>query len=129
MDGQLIWLGGHFEKAAFSRGPSFLMQCFSTVFGSCPPLVFSHNLRHPSCCFFNTYDIITIMITTNGISRKIQRITTKCINTTKMLFLTFNFKRQILMRRLTLQQYDQLRNLWLSVGQCCVAVGCIAMNY
>jgi len=39
--GQLILLGGHFEKDAFSGGPYLLMQYFSTVFGSWPPVVFN----------------------------------------------------------------------------------------
>jgi len=80
-------------RAYLCRGPYFLMQCFSTVFGSWPPLVFSHNLRHPSCSFFNTYDIITIMITTKCISRKIQQTTTK--SSILQIFLTFNFRRQL----------------------------------
>jgi len=31
--GRLIWVGGHFEKAMFSRGQNLLMQWFSTYFG------------------------------------------------------------------------------------------------
>jgi len=34
--GQLIWLGGNFEKAILRGGPCLLLQCSSTFFGSWP---------------------------------------------------------------------------------------------
>ena len=98
------------------------MQCFSNVFGSWLPLLFSHILWPPPCSFFNTYDIITIMIITKCISQEIQQtITTslpqRCISW--HLISNCNWISQtILMQRLALQQYDQLRNSWFGVWQC-----------
>ena len=71
------------------------MQYFSTLFDPWFPLVSSHNLRPPCCSFFNIYDYNHYDYT-QCISRKMQRTTTRLLLcTTKMHFITFNFKRQL----------------------------------
>ena len=97
------------------------MQCFSTVFGSWSPLVFSHNLRQtPLLLFFqcmryyNHYDHHKMYFQKNTTNHH------KIINTTGMLFLTFNFKRQLNFTNIfnaTVATVWPASKLWLSVGQ------------
>jgi len=81
---------GHFAKAVFNRRLYLLMQCFSTVFGSCP---LSYNLRHPSCSFqyiqyYHHYDHHKMHLQQNATNYH-------NIIALKMHFITFNFKWQL----------------------------------
>jgi len=71
--GQLIRLGSHFEKTVLSGGPYLLLCCsVSRPFSVRDPFgIFTHPVT-PFYSFFNTYDIITITITTKFCSRKMQ---------------------------------------------------------
>jgi len=113
-----LWEGRDQQRAVLSDA------VFLNRFRFVPPFgIFTQPATPFLLFFFNTYDIITIVITTKCISRKIQRIAAKLLILQKRfsehLISNGNWISQtFLMRRLTLQQYDQLRNLWLSVEQC-----------
>jgi len=67
---------------------------FLNLFQFVTPLVFTHNLWHPSCSFINTYDILTIVITTKMHFYK-NATNYHNIITTKMHFIIFKFKRPL----------------------------------
>ena len=83
--GQLIWLGGHFEKAALIGGPYLPSIAVSlNLFRFVTPFVILHTLIvTPSYSVFNTgtYDIIAIMITAKCCSGKLEQTTTTFFTT------------------------------------------------